>query len=433
MSTAQLSPDPSATAVGGELRLPRPPGVIRRFWARHPLLVDCLVAGFYVLSILAALILAAATGPVPLWVTVARIVLVAATAVVMVLFRRSNPWLLVGAAWVTTLVVYPLENVNVFAIPIGLYALAVYRSTRAAWIGFAVSAVVGTAAALVASLLEPGPLLPTQPFFALAAAEAVVTALIGTLIGINVGNRRRYVQSLIARVGDLARERDQQAQLATARERARIAREMHDIVSHSLTVMVTLAEGSAATVSRDPDRAAEGMRHVADAGRDALVEMRRMLGVLTEPGTMSDEGRAPQPGSAAMPELLESFRAAGLPVKLTTSGRAITDPNLQLTVYRIVQEALTNALRHAPSARSVDVSIEHVDGEVRVEVVDDAEGSRQPHRNAPQNDTGGHGLIGMRERVALYGGTLDAGPRGVNGWRVRAVLPSPDRPDGAGE
>ena len=108
--------------------------------------------------------------------------------------------------------------------------------------------------------------------------------LIATLIGVTVGNRRRYLDALIARAHDLARERDQQAELAAAMERSRIAREMHDIVSHGLTVMITLAEGSAATAVRDPERAADAMRHVADAGRDALGEMRRMLGVLTGPG-----------------------------------------------------------------------------------------------------------------------------------------------------
>src|SRR4029453_225671 len=123
----------------------------------------------------------------------------------------------------------------------------------------------------------------------------------------------------------LARERDQQAQLAAALERSRIAREMHDIVSHGLTVMITLAEGSAATATRDPERAAEAMRDVADAGRDALGEMRRMLGVLTGPADAAAD-RSPQPDVAAIPGLVDGFRAAGLPVRLTTSGAAITPP-----------------------------------------------------------------------------------------------------------
>ncbi|NYF15558.1 signal transduction histidine kinase [Microbacterium sp. AK009] len=430
MTSARLSPDRPVTAVGGELRLPRPPGVIRRFWTRHPLLVDILVAAAYCLPVLSALILAAPIDPVPLWVSITSILIIAATTVIMVVFRRRRPWVLVGAGWVTTLVVYPLEAVNVLAIAIGLYALAVYRSTRSAWIGFAGSAVVGTAAAFIVSFGEPSPFIAPLTLFLLALAQAVATPLIGTLIGVNVGNRRRYVGALIARVEDLARERDRQAQLATALERSRIAREMHDIVSHSLTVMVTLAEGSAATTGRDPERAAEGMRLVADTGRDALVEMRRMLGVLAEPDSATPDAREPQPGTAALPELLESFRAAGLPVKLTTAGPAITDPNLQLTVYRIVQEALTNALRHAPSARRVEVTIERVDGDVVVEVVDDGKRPREPETGDGDRGAGGHGLIGMRERVALYGGTLDAGPRGVSGWRVRAVLPSPERSDG---
>lgn len=433
MTAARISPDRPVTAVGGELRLPRPPGVIRRFWARHPLLVDILVAAAYFLPVLSALTLAAPIDPMPLWVSITGVLLVSVTAVIMVVFRRRRPWVLVGAGWVTTLVVYPLEAVNVLAIAIGLYALAVYRSTRSAWIGFAGSAAVGTAAAAVVSFVEPSPFIAPSTLFLLALAQAVATPLIGTLIGINVGNRRRYVGALIARVEDLAHERDRQAQLATALERSRIAREMHDIVSHSLTVMVTLADGSAATSARDPGRAAEGMRLVADTGRDALVEMRRMLGVLADPDTTAADARAPQPGTAALPELLESFRAAGLPVTLTTAGAGVTDPNLQPTVYRIVQEALTNALRHAPSARRVDVTIERVDGDLRVEVVDDGVGSQRSLVDARHSGADGHGLIGMRERVALYGGTFDAGPRGINGWRVRAVLPTPERPDGERE
>ncbi len=146
---------------------------------------------------------------------------------------------------------------------------------------------------------------------------------------------------------------------------------MHDIVSHGLTVMITLAEGSAATAARDPARAAEAMHHVADAGRDALDEMRRMLGVLTGPSDAAAD-RSPQPDVAAIPGLVDGFRAAGLPVRLTTSGAAITEPALQLAVYRIVQEGLTNALRHAAGAQQVDVRIERRDEIVTVLVEDDA-------------------------------------------------------------
>ena len=179
--------------------------------------------------------------------------------------------------------------------------------------------------------------------------------------------------------------------------------------------MITLAEGSAATASRDPERAADAMRHVADAGRDALGEMRRMLGVLTGPAEAAAE-RSPQPDVAAIPALVDGFREAGLPVRLTTSGPAITEPTLQLTVYRLVQEGLTNALRHASAAQRVDVLVERRDDEISVTVEDDATHA------APQMTGAGRGLAGLRERVALYGGTVEAEPPPARGWRLHATL-----------
>lgn len=423
MTEADRSLDSPITASGGAVRLPRPPGAIRRFWTRHPRLVDVLVAAAYLIPSAAVTLIGASAGTAPIWLIVGRLVIIVLVTTALVLFRRRRPWLLIFVAWIAALLVYPAETPDVFATVLALYALAAYRSTREAWIGFGVSALVGTASAFIASALEPSPLGTTAQLVPVSATQSIVAMLIATLIGINVGNRRRYLAALITRVGDLARERDQQAQLATALERSRIAREMHDIVSHSLTVMVTLAEGSAAAVARDPARAAETMRRVAETGRDALTDMRRMLGVLAEPAPAVDDGRAPQPGATAMPELIERFRTAGLPVRYSTTGASIADPNLQLAVYRIVQEALTNTLRHAASAEHVDVSIEQVAEEVRITVLDDA----VPIEIGP-TDGGGHGLIGMRERVALYGGTIEVGPRRFNGWRVHAVLPvSPGR------
>jgi signal transduction histidine kinase len=179
--------------------------------------------------------------------------------------------------------------------------------------------------------------------------------------------------------------------------------------------MITLAEGSAATAARDPDRAADAMRHVADAGRDALGEMRRMLGVLTGPADATAD-RSPQPDVAAIPALVDGFREAGLPVRLTTSGSAITEPTLQLAVYRLVQEGLTNAIRHAADAQRVDVAIGRVADIVTVVVEDDATHPATTIVGA------GRGLAGLRERVALYGGSLEAGPRPGGGWRLAADL-----------
>jgi signal transduction histidine kinase len=424
MTEAPLSPGRPRAAAGGELRLPKPPGVVRQFWARHPWLTDSLIAAVYfVPTLVGTATTETAATPLQPWILVAQPAAVLAAAAPILLFRRRRPWLLLVIAWVTCLVAAPFGPADVIPTLFGLYALAVYRSTRSAWVGFAGSVVVATLASYLAVWAGDDTVSPFGADAPASATQFTVLLLIGTLIGVTVGNRRRYLDALIARAHDLARERDQQARLATALERSRIAREMHDIVSHSLTVMVTLADGSSATASRDPERASEAMRHVAETGRTALADMRRMLGVLAEPGTGHDE-LAPQPDAAAIPALVERFRAAGLPARLTTAGAPVTDPNLQLTLYRIVQEGLTNALRHAAAAHAVEVTIEHADGLVRVDVVDDA-----PSATSPLDRAGGHGLVGMRERVALYGGTLEAGPGAVRGWHLRAVLRSAEAGD----
>ncbi|MET4157907.1 histidine kinase [Agromyces sp. PvR057] len=422
MSAASSSPDHPVSVVGGEPRLPKPPGVVRRFWARHPWLTDSLITAVAVVpAFIGSLVLAAGEPDASPWSTVAELVAIAVAGAAILLFRRRRPWWLVIASWVVCLVSSVIGSTDVLPMLLGLYALAVYGTTRSAWIGFAGSVVITTASSYLAVLAHPdGTVAPFDGDAPASATQSTVLLLIATLIGVTVGNRRRYLNALIARAHDLARERDQQAQLATAVERSRIAREMHDIVSHGLTVMVTLADGSSAIAERDPERAAEAMRLVAETGRSALVDMRRMLGVLADPAATADE-LAPQPGVSDIPALVESFRSAGLPVRLTTVGPSIADPNLQLTVYRLVQEGLTNALRHAATAHAVEVDITHVDGIVLVDVIDDASTASRP-----AVASGGHGLVGMRERVALYGGTLEAGPGTARGWRLHAELRSRD-------
>jgi signal transduction histidine kinase len=158
------------------------------------------------------------------------------------------------------------------------------------------------------------------------------------------------------------------------------------------------------------------MRRVADTGRSALSDMRRMLGVLHADDESREPGLQPQPGVAELGELIAQSRAAGLPVTLTTTGIPPTAPAEQLTVFRVVQESLTNALRHAGAPRSVLVTVVHRPEATTVSVADDGSGSTEPHEP-------GHGLVGMRERVALYGGTVDAGPRPGGGWLVSATIP----------
>jgi signal transduction histidine kinase len=194
---------------------------------------------------------------------------------------------------------------------------------------------------------------------------------------------------------------------------------MHDIVSHSLSVMVTLADGSAAAAEHAPLEAAEGMRDVAETGRNALTDMRRMLGLLSE--TSADLGPTelgPQPGVADLVQLVRTFGAAGLPATLDENGTAPTDAGEQLTIYRIVQESLTNALRHAAHPTTVTVDIHYDTEGTSLEITDDGQ---QAIGTAETRN--GRGLLGMQERVGLYNGTIASRPQPHGGWRVSATLP----------
>jgi signal transduction histidine kinase len=216
------------------------------------------------------------------------------------------------------------------------------------------------------------------------------------------------------RAARLEHERDQQAELAATAERTRIARELHDIVAHSLSVMVALADGAALTTATDASRAVDAMEQVSATGREALTDMRALLGVLRTDD--SDQDLAPQPGLEELADLLGRTRGAGVPVSLTVSGPPSELPRTaQSTVYRVVQEALTNTLKHG---REV--------GEVRVRLLwsTDALDLEVSNDGLPVTPgTGGHGLVGMTERVALHGGTVSTGPRRSGGWTVSAHLP----------
>jgi len=417
MTDASPSLDRNSVPVEGDLRLPKPPGMVRQFWYRHPRVTDSIVALAYLLpSALGSLLISGGTiGIDPAFVP-AGFVLVFFGGFVL-LFRRSRPWTVLVTTWVITLLSAPVwESVDFALVPFALYALAVYGSTRAAWIGFGGSALVGLASGVLAMTVsrDDGTGVPGSNN---GIGFAVVLVIV-VLIGINIGNRRRYVVALLDRAAQLARERDQQAQIAANAERARIAREMHDIVSHGLTVMVTLAEGSAASVDRDPARAVEAMRHVAETGRQALGDMRRMLGVLDDGLPATSAGTLePQPGVAELNGLIEGFRGAGLEVRFTSSGTPPRNPAEQLTVYRLVQESLTNVLRHSGALASVEVAVDYRPDRVLIDVSNSGAVIAPP---APGE--GGHGLVGMRERVALYGGTVESGPRADGGWSVHATL-----------
>ncbi|MGK4581495.1 sensor histidine kinase [Kitasatospora sp. HPMI-4] len=234
--------------------------------------------------------------------------------------------------------------------------------------------------------------------------------------------RRAYLIELEDRAARLERERDAQAKVAVAAERARIARELHDVVAHNVSVMIVQADGAAYVLDNSPQQAKEALGTIASTGRQALVEMRRLLGVLRTSDTA--EEYVPQPGVEELPELLEQVRTAGLPVEYTSTGDPAELPRgVELTVYRIVQEALTNVRKHGgPDARA-RVAVDFRDRDLEVLIEDDGRGTTEEQMAAGGADGQGHGLIGMRERVGMVSGSLDIGPRPGGGFRIRAVLP----------
>lgn len=237
-------------------------------------------------------------------------------------------------------------------------------------------------------------------------------------LGTSLRNRHEYLTALVERARRLEIERDQQARIAAAAERANIAREMHDIVAHSLAVIITMADAAGAKRRSDPERAGAAMEQVAETARQALGETRRLLGVLRADGAGS--GNAPLPGLAQLDALLGQVRVTGLRAELTVTGRRFPVPEgLQIATYRIVQEALTNTLKHATSATCVRVRLRYAEPVIEIEAADDGE----PRAGARSEGlTPGHGLAGMSERAALYDGTATAGPRPDGGWRVSARL-----------
>ncbi|MGH3318598.1 MAG: sensor histidine kinase [Streptosporangiaceae bacterium] len=238
------------------------------------------------------------------------------------------------------------------------------------------------------------------------------------VLGHSVRTRRAYLAGLVERAVRAERERDANAQVAAAEERARIARELHDVIAHSMSVMVVQSDGAAYAIDGDPARAKEALRTISSTGRQALTEMRRMLGVLRA-GEGEGDTYAPQPGVAQLRELIDQVRRSGIVVDLAVEGAPKSVPKgLELAAYRVVQEALTNTLKHAGPQASAAVRLRYGDDTLDVSVVDDGRGAA-----APAPDGQGHGLNGMRERVEMYGGAVRAGPRPGGGYEVAARMP----------
>ncbi|MEU9622319.1 histidine kinase [Streptomyces sp. NPDC048155] len=410
-------PGPGGSPLTGHLqRLLRR---VRAFDLRRPVVWNGLLTTFWVMFA----VLDFTSGG---WRTVAAdprapeplVLLTSLAFSVPLLWRRTHP--LAVLAFMTP---FALVNVWTGAVvqaahlqDIAVFNIALRLSMRTlAWAG-----------ALVAAPLVIGMLRFPHTWDLLFVPHLWAFAL-SSLLGIVVRTRKEYTAALVDRAHRLELERDQQARLAAAAERTRIAREMHDIIGHNLSVITGLADGGAYAAAKSPDRAAQALEAIGATSRQALTELRRLLGVLRDHPAEAD--RAPQPTLDDMDALLTGVRTAGLPVRLRVHGSPPTPPptaGRQLTVYRVVQEALTNTLKHGGTAPplTAEVTLTYRATELEALITDTGTSGGRP-------EGGGQGITGMRERASLYDGTLEAGPlpqksASAAGWRVRLRLPLED-------
>ena len=479
---------------------PEPRGLLRtlsRWYHRHPTIIDIsIAAGVVAYSLIVAIpLLLRPSSPARTYpILPLALIAIALMGVALSLRRRFPLW-----CWATILLIpetyqfavlqafhlnteqlmyaaIGISGMGLISIPIALGAVASHRKPSAAWTAGGISLVV-----LVMDVVLTNPGLTVGEILR-NAAILILLILVGILVGFNTRSARLRLKAIELRSARMALASEQAVLLAAAEERSRIAREMHDVVAHSLAVMITMADGAAAIVERDPATAKQAIETLAEAGRSALADTRRLVGVLREDpsvaaeqapqspeppapsgespssarqhevrdlpvpefaplGTVTpvepsvpianlrqqatdgagDRSRgdlplAPSPEQADITELVKRFVAAGVPVTYRWVGAALpADKALQLTVFRIAQEALTNVLRYAPTTPAVSVDVERHNGTVVLTVDNEAAPGTRPMHGS------GKGLIGMRERASVYGGTVQAGPT-PTGWRVRAVL-----------
>lgn len=278
-------------------------------------------------------------------------------------------------------------------------------------------------AAPLAQLRWPGHDAGTAENMGVAILQTVPFAL-AWVLGDSLRTRRAYLAQLEERAARLEQERAAQAKVAVAAERARIARELHDVVAHNVSVMVVQADGAAYVLDTAPDQAKKALDTISSTGRQALAEMRRLLGVLRT-GEHQETGEyVPQPDVRQIEDLVEQCRRSGLPVDFKVEGTPRPLPSgVELTAYRIVQEALTNTRKHGGPHAGAGVRLVYFDDGLGLLVEDDGRGAPHDLYQEGGFDGQGHGLIGMRERVGMVGGTLDAGPRPGGGFRISALLP----------
>ncbi|MEU8670647.1 sensor histidine kinase [Streptomyces anulatus] len=268
---------------------------------------------------------------------------------------------------------------------------------------------------------EPGGSWPQVVFVTIIMTVPFVLAWV---LGDSLRTRRAYFDQLEERAARLEREREAQSKVAVAAERARIARELHDVVAHNVSVMVVQADGAAYVMDAAPDQAKQALETISSTGRQALAEMRRLLGVLRTGDAPESGEYVPQPDVEQIEDLVAQVRQTGLTVDFKVEGTPRPLPSgVELTAYRVVQEALTNTRKHGGPDAGASVRLVYFDDGLGLLIEDDGRGAAHELYEDGGADGAGHGMIGMRERVGMVGGTLDAGPRPGGGFRISALLP----------
>ncbi|EST39013.1 hypothetical protein N566_04355 [Streptomycetaceae bacterium MP113-05] len=402
---------------------------IYEFVRRHPTWVDSLWAALLLLPSAAWIVASIAAPPQASGLAdspakqIAAVPIVLALSLVIALRRRvpERMLLLAIGAGVAQLVAGMETNPGDFAFLVIIYTVAsrhVRWASRLALVG-------GLLAPMIATVRWP----PGQsvPQTALGMFFLTVPFALAWVMGDSLRTRRAYYEQLEERAARLEKEREAQAKVAVAAERARIARELHDVVAHNVSVMVVQADGAAYVLDSTPEQARQALQTISGTGRQALAEMRRLLGVLrTGDGEQQRDGDeyVPQPGVEQLADLVDQVRDTGVPVRFAIEGTPRPLPSgVELTAYRIVQEALTNTRKHGGPRAGANVRLTYGDGELALLAEDDGRGAQADLYEDGGTDGLGQGLIGMRERVGMVGGRLRAGPRPDGGFRISAVLP----------
>ncbi|MFI0236595.1 sensor histidine kinase [Streptomyces sp. NPDC016845] len=390
-------------------------------WARaHPLALDAIVA----LGVLIAMVAGSFVdphGPDGSYVWGARTpealsLLLMVLGAAALIFRRVAPMYVLGATSAVSIVELvtgePRAPVVMSAV-IALYTVAATTDRPTTWrVGLATMAVL-TAIAMLA-----GPL----PWYAQENIGIFAWTGMAAAAGDAVRSRRAFVQAIRERAERAERTREEEARRRVAEERLRIARDLHDVVAHHIALVNVQAGVAAHVMDKRPDQAKEALSHVRDASRSALDELRATVGLLRQSGD-PEAPTEPAPGLDRLDDLVATFRHAGLPVEVARAASAPALPAaVDLAAFRVVQEALTNVRKHAGSDAKAEVSVVRVGRDVEITIIDDGPGA-VPVPADRLDENGGHGLLGMRERVTALGGRLSTGPRYGGGFRVHAILP----------